>query len=154
MSTADQPPSQQRQRLFLVRLSGELSIKAKGTRTHFTKRLAKNLTDALRSAGVPFELRRTWSRIFIDSASDQVAEYARRVFGVSSVSPVEHRRWESFDEFLRCGEEIFAPGVAGKTFAVDARRSQRDKIPFRSADVARELGARLLPHSAGVDLSR
>ncbi|MCP4663276.1 MAG: tRNA 4-thiouridine(8) synthase ThiI, partial [bacterium] len=47
-----------------------------------------------------------------------------------------------------------APGVAGKTFAVDARRSQRDKIPFRSADVARELGARLLPHSAGVDLSR
>jgi len=144
----------QRQRLLLVRLSGELSIKAKGTRTHFTRRLAKNLTDALKSAGLPFELRRTWSRIFIESASDEVAEWARRVFGVSSVSPVVHRRWESFEELVRCGEEIFSPGVAGKTFAVRARRSQRDKIPFRSAELDRELGTRLLPYSAGVDLSQ
>jgi thiamine biosynthesis protein ThiI len=146
------PTTPERPYVFLVRLSGELSIKAKGTRQRFTSRLVANLEDALASSGIDFELARTWSRLFVTASSPEADAALARVFGVSSVSRVEHRTWESLDDVVRHGEEIFAPRIAGKRFAVRARRVEPQQIPFRSADVDRELGTRLLPHAARVDL--
>ena len=40
-------------RFALLRFSGELSIKARGTRAHFRRRLLQNLRDALQSEGLP-----------------------------------------------------------------------------------------------------
>jgi thiamine biosynthesis protein ThiI len=52
------------------------------------------------------------------------------------------------------GAELFTARVAGKSFAVRARRGGDKRfVPFRSADVDRALGARLLPHARKVDLS-
>jgi len=146
------PTTPERPYVFLVRLSGELSIKAKGTRHRFTTRLVANLEDALTSSGIDFRLVRTWSRLFVTASSPEADAALARVFGVCSVSRVEPRAWETLDDVLRHGEEIFAPRVAGKAFAVRARRVERQRIPFRSADVERELGTRLLPHAARVDL--
>ncbi len=138
---------------YVLSYGGELSIKARGTRNRFSERLARNLADALDSAGIEHEIRRTWSRLYVESASARVAEVAARVFGVSAVSPAEGRPWESLDDLLRSGEEIFAPAVAGKTFAVRVRRGGRNQnLPFRSPEVERRLGSRLSPHAAGVDL--
>ncbi len=140
---------------YLIGYSGELSIKAKGTRNRFAKRLMNNLTEALDGAGVEYEKRRTWSRLFIASPSDEVALYARRIFGVSSVLPAVERRWRSLDELLAIAHELFAPQVAGKTFAVRVRRGgERSNMPFRSPEVERRLGSLLLPHAAGVNLSQ
>jgi thiamine biosynthesis protein ThiI len=139
--------------LYLLSYSGELSIKGRGTRTRFTRRLVRNLTDALESAGIPHEIESTWSRLFLRSPSEGVVEVASRVFGVQSISPVEERDWETLEDLLRTGEEIFPPRVAGKTFAVRARRGpEAQKVPFQSPDIERQLGARLVPHAAGVDL--
>ncbi len=140
-------------RVYAIHYSGELSVKAKGTRNRFCERLARNLADALDSAGIQHEIKRTWSRLYLESPSERAGEVASRIFGVSSVTSAERRPWESLEDILRCGEEIFAPVVAGKTFAVRVRRGGRSqKLPFRSPKVERELGALLAPHAAGVDL--
>ncbi len=146
------PPTSEQPHVFLIRFSGELSIKAKGTRHRFTDRLVGNLHDALRSSGIDFELRRTWSRLFVTASSADAAAVIRRVFGVSSTSPIEHRRWQSLDDLVDTGEALYADAVAGKTFAVKTRRVERRQVPFRSGDLDRALGARLVPYAAGVHL--
>ncbi len=145
------PPDQQR--LFVVGYSGELSVKARRTRGRFTDRLARNLREALTVEEIPHQVEATWARLLLRSPSTQAGEVAARIFGIQSVWPAEQRPWESLDDVLRAGEEIFAPQLQGKTFAVRARRGdQKQKIPFRSPEVERRLGSRLLPHAAGVDL--
>ena len=41
--------------VYILSYAGELSVKAKGTRNRFSERLARNLADALASAGVGLE---------------------------------------------------------------------------------------------------
>ncbi len=139
--------------VYILSYGGELSVKAKGTRNRFCERLAGNLADALDSAGIEHEITRTWSRLYVESPSERVAEVASRVFGLSAISPAERRSWEGLEDLLRAGEEIFAPTVVGKTFAVRMRRGGRgQKLPFRSPEVERRLGSLLAPAAAGVDL--
>ena len=146
-------PNDERPHLFLLRLSGELSIKAKGTRNNFAKRLAKNVEDALRSETIDAKVHRQWARIFVSSGSPEAGEVLARVFGFASLSKVEHRTWNDLEELLGHGEELFGPSLAGRSFAVRARRVDRNRVPFTSTEVERALGSRLLPHAAGVDLT-
>jgi thiamine biosynthesis protein ThiI len=140
-------------KLHLLGFSGELSIKGKGTRNRFTRRLAKNLAEALESAGIEHRLEPTWSRLFVRSNSADVGEIARQIFGVHTVAEVEEREWATLEDLLTHGREIFTQRVEGRTFAVRARRgSASQKIPFRSPQLERELGALLAPAAAGVDL--
>lgn len=141
------------ERVFLVRLGGELSIKSQRTRKRLTRRLADNLRDALSSAGLEHSLDVGWARILVRSPSPEAAEVVSRVFGVSSVSEAVRVSWRTLDDLVAIGERLFAAEVAGKRFAVRVRRGGDPRhIPFRSADLERALGARLLPHAAGVDL--
>ncbi len=141
--------------VFVLSYGGELSVKARGTRNRFSERLARNLAGALTDAGIEHKVQRTWSRIYVESPSERVAEVAARVFGLSAISVAERRPWADLDDVLGAGEEIFTPAVAGKTFAVRARRGGRNQnLPFRSPEVERRLGSRLAPHAAGVDLRR
>src|SRR4029079_16764882 len=74
---------------------------------------------------------------------------------LSHLSVVERRPWRTMDDIVVAGEALFADKVAGKSFAVRARRGGDKRfIPFRSADVDRALGARLRPHATRVDLDR
>jgi len=139
--------------LILIRISGEISTKARRTRSRFLKRLAANIEDALRSEGISFELRRGWSRLFVEAESPQALEVISRVFGVQSLSVVERRPGSSLEEIVQAGEELFRERVRGKRFAVRARRTgSKDKIPFGSRDIERALGAALLPYALKVDL--
>lgn len=152
-------PSPTRQ-LYLLRLSGEITTKAPRTRARFTTRLVENLEDGLRSAGIDFELDRQWSRIYVEAKEDGLpggisaaGDVIRRTFGVHSHSPVERRPWRELADVVAAGHEIFRSQVAGRTFAVRARRSgDRSKVPLRSKDVEIELGSALLPHARKVDL--
>jgi thiamine biosynthesis protein ThiI len=149
-------PSPRRQ-LYLLRLSGEVTTKAPRTRARFTTRLIQNLEDGLRSAGIGFELDRQWSRIYVDADEAGMpgvaGEVIRRTFGVHSHSPVERRPWRELADVVAAGLEIFRTEVAGRTFAVRARRSgDRTLVPLRSKDVEIELGAALLRHARKVDL--
>jgi thiamine biosynthesis protein ThiI len=140
-------------RLYLIGLSGELSVKGDATRRRFTERLESNLRAALRGQGIDCRLERRWSRLLLESSSSEAAEAARRVFGVAWVAPAEMRTYAGLDDLLAQGAEIFAPQVAGRSFAVRAKRGDRaGRLPFRSPEVERRLGALLLPGARAVDL--
>ncbi len=133
----------------LVRFSGELSTKAKRTRTRFEARLAKNIEDACRSHGLHCRVTRGWSRLHIFSPDPAILDPLRRVFGISSFSLVEGRCDASLAEIVDLGQRLYADAVRGRRYAVRARRSgQHD---FSSYDVQRELGSALNP-GATVDL--
>lgn len=139
---------------FLLRLSGELSLKGKKTRHRFVDRLVHNLADALRSHHQDYRIERRFSRLIIKASSTEAGEIAARVFGVKAVAAMEKRPWSTVDDLLELGSEIFAPDVAGRSFAVRVHRGEHaTKIHFKSPDVERALGARLKAGSAGVDLS-
>ena len=144
--------SQQRQ-LYLIGLSGELSVKGDATRRRFTERLEANLRLALRERAIDFRLERRRSRLLLAADSPQAAEVARRVFGVAWVAPAEVRTYSGLDHLLAQGAEIFTPQVAGRSFAVRARRGDRaGDPPFRSPEVESRLGALLRPGARAVDL--
>lgn len=139
--------------LFLLRFSGEIGIKARRTRHRFTRQIADSIEDALASAGVSFELERQWSRLFVATEDPEAGAVLRRVFGLQSLSPAIVRPWVDLDDIVAHGVEFFASAVAGRRFAVRARRtSGHPQPPFDSPAIERALGAALLSSAAGVDL--
>jgi tRNA uracil 4-sulfurtransferase len=139
--------------LYLVRLSGEITTKGRGTRLHFQRRLQRNIEQALATTGLPFRVERGWSRFFVEAPPAAALEVLPRVFGIHSLSAVERRPWQSLDDLVAAGEELFREPVSGRRFAVRSRRGGDKRfIPFTSGDLDRALGRQLLPYAAGVDL--
>ena len=137
----------------LVRFSGDISTKARVTRRIFVKRMVGNLRDALRSQGLPPNVRASRDRVFVELPAGETGEVLARVFGVQSVSLVERRPARRLEDLVGFGRELFSERVRGRRFAVRARRvGDRAKIPLDAREVERELGTALLPHAAGVDL--
>lgn len=137
------------ERLILVRLSAELTTKARGTRRRFTRKLLENIREALRETGEPFHAESQWTRVYVRTAARDAVERLRRIPGLSSMSVVEGSCAAEMDEIVRVGQEIFADRVRGRTYAVRAKRS--GSHPFSSHEVQHRLGAALNP-GAKVDL--
>jgi tRNA uracil 4-sulfurtransferase len=142
--------SQTSKTVVLVRLGAELTIKSRRTRSQFLRRLQRNLEDALSSAGIGHAVEATWARFFVRAATPAALPVIARVFGVSSISPVDRVVVADLDAIIEAGREAFADRVRGRRFAVRARRSGEHAFNSRDIDVG--LGAALLPFAAGVDL--
>ncbi|HXK24151.1 MAG TPA: tRNA uracil 4-sulfurtransferase ThiI [Myxococcota bacterium] len=147
-------------RFAVLRFSGELSIKARGTRTHFRRRLLMNLRDALASEGLAPRIEVSHERLYVELPGDGAGESLSlrehalaRVFGISSVSLAVRHAVVDTDDVVRTGAAIFRERVRGKRFAVRARRvGERHTVRAERMEVERRLGAALLPFAAGVDL--
>jgi thiamine biosynthesis protein ThiI len=135
---------------ILVRLAAELAIKSRRTRHQFMLRLKRNVRDALWAAGVKADVTGEWGRLYVTPSSPEALVVLPRVFGLSSISPVEAVVEPELGRIVTVGEELFRERVRGRTFAVRARRT--GEHAFTSKDVMVELGAALDPYSAGVDL--
>ena len=136
---------------LILRLAGDFYTKARNTRLRFQRRLAHNVQDALTSHGIPHKLQTTWSRFYLETpstASTAAVEVLPRVFGIQSVSLVERRPWETLEDIVSSGVEIFGEGVRGRSFAVRGnRRGGRELLPFDSQVVEIALGSALLEHA-------
>ena len=143
------------QKLALLRLSGEIGIKARATRMHFRKRLLQNLRDALGHAGLPQRVEVSHDRLYVRLPDHvELADHPlTRVFGISSLSLVERHPITQLDEIVTTGAAIFRDAVHGRRFAVRTRHvGRRSGAGVRSRDVDHELGSLLLPQASGVDL--
>ncbi|MAE97109.1 MAG: tRNA 4-thiouridine(8) synthase ThiI [Deltaproteobacteria bacterium] len=139
--------------LALLRLSGELSTKARATRRQFVTRLLRNVRDALDESGLPYEIERHYDRILVLAEEPGALEPLERIFGLQSLAPSERLAVDSLAQVVDRGEQIFRDAVRGRRFAVRARTVGSDALPgVRGRDVEVELGARLLPDAGGVDL--
>lgn len=137
----------------MLKIAGEIGTKSSRTRRRFLRVLTGNARAALVRAGVAASVEPRWSRLLVRGQDLPAARAALvRVFGFHSVSHAAVFSFASLDELVRRAASLFRDRVTGRTFAVRARRS--GEHPFRSTDVAIELGSALLPDAAGVDLSR
>jgi thiamine biosynthesis protein ThiI len=142
-------------RIVLLRFSGEIAVKARPTRARFERQLVRNVGDAVRSAGIPARVSRTRNRILVATEDPRAAEVLARVFGVQSLSVASVHPAEKLEQVVETGTALFRDAVAGRRFAVRARRvGDRAKIALAGRDIERLLGAALLPGAAGVDLGR
>lgn len=141
-------------RTNILRLAGELCIKSPKVRRRFQDRLAHNIRMAMEGAGVQdYKVLRHWSRIDVDTDDPRATAVLARIFGIQGVIPATAYPWETIDDIVEMGARLYADKVAGKSFAVQTKRvGNRAGIPFDSVDLGRELGSKLDPHSAGVDL--
>ena len=143
----------QEKHLLLIRMSGDISTKAEMTRSQFTTKLVRNIKDALKSHGIPFEIQRSRIRLYVETPDEAAVPIIARVFGVKAIARAQRVRFETIDDIVAAGLELHKGEVAGKTFAIRPKRSgDRNKIPFKSGQIAIDLGQALLPHSRGVDL--
>jgi len=138
--------------VVLLRLSGELSTKARPTRRAFLVQLVRNVKDALASEGIEAAVERRHDRVLVETADLRAPELLARVFGVQSLSRAERHVVASLDEVVALGVERFQGAVRGRRFAVRARTVGDAAFPFRGRDVEVALGERLRGGSAGVDL--
>jgi thiamine biosynthesis protein ThiI len=149
-------------RLALLRLGGEIGTKARVTRRRFRQRLIHNLRDALHSSGIPAQIEVSHDRLYAHLPEPPPGQAEApphdhpllRVFGIQSVSFAQRHPAPDLASVVRTGEALFRDRVAGRRFAVRARRvGDRAAIRVDPRAVERELGTALLPVSAGVDLS-
>ncbi len=134
---------------ILLRLAGEVATKSNRTRKRFHQRLVRNLEDALESTGVDASVEDRWSRIFVEGADEETAEALSRVFGLSSISPIDARVDADLEGIVERGHELYADRIGGRTYAVRCRRvGEHD---FSSRDVKMQLGGALNPYGE-VDL--
>ena len=76
-------------RIAVLRLSGELSTKARATRRRFLGQLVANLREALAAEGLAADVERAHERVYLVPADARAVEIASRIFGVSSISLAE-----------------------------------------------------------------
>jgi tRNA uracil 4-sulfurtransferase len=137
----------------MLKIAGEIGTKSARTRRRFLRVLAGNVRAALERGDVRARIEPRWSRLFVRSdQSDRARAALAGVFGLHSIADVRILRFRGLDDLVGLAADTFRGRVAGRTFAVRARRA--GEHPFRSPDVARELGTALLDGSAGVDLDR
>jgi thiamine biosynthesis protein ThiI len=140
-------------RALMLKIAGEMGTKSARTRRRFLRVLARNVRAALERHEVPGRLEPRWSRVFVRTDQpDRARAGLAGVFGLHSISDVVILKFRGLDDLVARAADTFRERVAGRTFAVRARRA--GEHPFRSPDVARELGTALLSDSGGVDLGR
>ena len=150
-----QPSASRAPTVAVLRLSGEVSTKARATRRQFVTRLVRNLRDALESTGLPCHIERSHERIVVAAPESRAFEPLGRIFGLQSFSIASRHEAADLQELVAIGERHFRERVAGRRFAVRARTVGGPSIAGVSGrEIERALGERLLPHAARVDLSR
>ncbi len=136
--------------LFVIKEAGEIPLKSARTRPRFEKRLVKAIRTALARNGIEATVKISQGILYVE-AHDSAKEVLRKVFGIHSVCAAIPYKFSGLEDIAEKAVEIFSDAVKGKKFAVRVKRA--GKHDFTSMDVARVVGAALLPHSAGVDLS-
>lgn len=87
-------------------------------------------------------------------SDEEMVQRFARVFGVQSVSLAHAAPWQTLDDVVREGFAFGRPFVAGRRFAIRARRmGERHEVAIRSAELQIRLGDALRTVAAGVDLS-
>jgi len=136
----------------IIRLGGEIGIKATWTRKLYERRLIKNIKAVLKHYDIPYEaLNRKFGRLYIETPEAQKScQKLTRVFGISSVSPAlqtTSKLIEILDKSVQVAGFTFRKR---SSFAVRCRRV--GKHAYTSQDVCREVGRQLLEKYSKYDL--
>jgi thiamine biosynthesis protein ThiI len=136
--------SEQRFDTVVIRLGGEIGIKAAWTRKLYERRLIANIKAVLKYHAIPYEaLNRRFGRLYLKTSKAQSAsEKLMKVFGVSSVSPAIETTSKLSDIIDKSVQIAGSTFKKKSSFAVRCRRV--GKHAYTSQDVCREVGRQVL----------
>ncbi len=140
---------------YLLRFSGEITIKAPKTRKQFIRQIKTHLKSALKiyrnnsENRFSFQVNSYFDRIEVFS-EEPVIEVLKNIFGIQKIGIARLTSFFSYEDLLEKAEDFFKDKVAGKKFAVRTR-SKNKTISTRQVNI--DLGNRLFPYGNGVDLS-
>ncbi len=128
--------------IVLALVAPDIVTKSWRTRNRFVRVLERNLREALGRAGIPFDLTFAGTRFVVRSDDPAAAaSVLRHVFGIARVMRVEAVLPADPARIAEEGGRLFRHRVAGRRFAVRAKKLGR--YPFSRQDVERALGAAL-----------
>lgn len=133
---------------YLIRYS-EIGLKTKKVRGIMETRLINNALKVIHARGKNAIASRERGRIYFDS-EDDISDQLSKIMGIKSFSEVIMFNFDTIDEILRKGVEIYADRVQEKSFVVNSRRT--GKHEFTSMDIDRDLGEALLSFAERVDI--
>lgn len=144
---------------FIVKFFPEITIKSKPVRKMFVKHLRDNLRHLLRPLSSAIGVESEWDRIVItaddadDSLRADIVSVLSRTPGIAYFTDVLIYPLLNLHDIYEKTHAVWAPQLAGKTFAVRCRRV--GKHEFSSLDIERYVGGGLRQHSeaAGINLS-
>jgi len=128
----------------IIRLGGEIGIKAAWTRKLYERRLIGNIKAVLKHYAIPYEtLNRRFGRIYLKTSKAQNAsQKLTKVFGVSSVSPALETTSKLSDIIDKSVQIADSSLKKRSSFAVRCRRVGRHA--YTSQDVCRKVGRQVL----------
>jgi thiamine biosynthesis protein ThiI len=138
--------------MLLLTLSGEIHLKSSRTRRRFQRIVRENLQAGLARTAPGAEVFQIGAPFLGINAPDPeaAAQVAARTFGVVRVDEVRRIDVGSFDDLVATVAAAAQDQVAGKVFAVRAKRGGSHN--WTSKDLERAVGTALFAGSAGVDL--
>jgi len=123
---------------------GEIGVKSTRVQARMEERLATNIEAALDTSGLPGEVEREHTRLYVHTTPGQIEAVTDRVtavFGVVSASPAVSTE-PTLEAICEALASAAREGYDGGSFAVRARRAgNTDAHPFASTDIEREGGA-------------
>jgi len=136
----------------IIRLGGEIGIKAAWTRKLYERRLIGNIKAVLKHHAIPYEaIDRRFGRLFLrTSKSHSACQKLVKVFGISSVSPALQTSSKLNDIIVKSVEIAGSAFKERSSFAVRCRRVGRHA--YSSQDICREVGRQVLDTYSEHDL--
>jgi thiamine biosynthesis protein ThiI len=146
--------------IFNVKYFPEITIKSRLVRRRFIAQLTDNLRLVLRDIDPQVQISRHWDKLQVKTGLALGRDLARlvaamrNVAGIMYILEVREYALADLDDVARRVGEVYAPRLAGKTFAVRCKRS--GDHDFSSLDVERHVGTHLLAttDAAGVRLKK
>ncbi len=136
----------------IIRLGGEIGIKAAWTRKTYERRLVNNLKSALIQHKIPYDkIVRKYGRLYLKTPSPTEASVKlSKVFGVSSLSPAVETTSKLDDIISTSLSLAFSRLRKGNSFAVKCRRIGSHS--YTSVNVCEEVGRRILTELSELNL--
>ncbi|RME32390.1 MAG: tRNA 4-thiouridine(8) synthase ThiI, partial [Gammaproteobacteria bacterium] len=142
---------------FEVKYYPEMLLKSRSVRRYCCQRLGWNLEKLLKAVHPDCRVQREWARLWVtcpEVVKEAVWEVLSTTPGVDQFSRIERRPWNDLDELAGHALELYGEALEGRSFGVRVKREKG--LPFRSGEVERFLGAKLLETGlpSKVDLTR
>lgn len=142
---------------LLIRPAPEVAIKSKPVRQQQMRQLRQNIRKLLSRLDPEIRVDGSWDRVDVEVPDDRslegpVIDELTRIPGISTIQEIGVFPFVEMEDIGEKAVQAYADRLAGKTFAVRARR--HGSHSFRSIDLERSVGAALLQASnaRGVDL--
>ncbi len=142
-----------KQHSYIIKFSGDIGTKQPRSKWKIIEKLYSNILKGLKYDNNPvIESKLHWSHIFLTTEHD-ASQRLQWTPGIQYFSPVTITPLLSTDEILSRSQEIFAPLIRNKLFAVRVKNANYNKIDYSKRYLEKEIGSVLYPFAKGVNLT-